>query len=88
MATPASVFRPSTPKAITVSAEGLRGPELDPEIAAVIVDIPPPPTGDVAPYLTSVVSTSSGRHQFRPAGTSISPVARNCGWDRPTAGAR
>jgi transposase InsO family protein len=48
MATPGSVFRPSTPKSITVPADGIHVPEPDPEIAAVIVDIPPPPTGGVA----------------------------------------
>lgn len=47
MATPASLFRPSTPKPITVPAEGLRIPEPDPEIATIIVDTPPPPTGGV-----------------------------------------
>ncbi len=48
MATPASLFRPSAPKPLTVPPASVLELEAEPDITPVLVDAAPPPTGSAA----------------------------------------
>jgi transposase InsO family protein len=76
MATPASLFRPSKPKSLTVPTADWHEPEAartTPRSSSTRHRHRPAPT-----------PPSHGSSAFLPAGTSRSPAARNSGSDRPT----
>lgn len=48
MATPTSLFRPSTPKPLTVPPASVLEPEATPDTTPIVEDTAPPPTGSPA----------------------------------------